>query len=102
MRLDFPAFGTGLALSFALVTGGAALAQNDEFVKVCMATTPQKTCECISSKIPADKRQDALEGLRRSNKAMEPGGNLLDPSNLTQAQMLGLDAVVLAQADCTD
>ena len=38
--------------------------------------------------------------MRKSNRAMEPGGNLLDPSNLTQEQMQGLDAVVIAQANC--
>ena len=102
MRLVSLVLGPGLASFIALAAGGAAFAQEDEFVKVCMATTPQKTCECISAKLPADKRQDAIEGLRKSNKAMSPGGNLLDPSNLTQQQMLGLDAVVLAQADCTD
>ena len=73
----------------------------DAFVQVCMQTTPQKMCECISSKLPADKRQAAIEGLRKSNAAMQPGGNLLDPSMLTQEQMQGLDAVVIAQANCT-
>ena len=73
----------------------------DPFLQVCMQTTPQKMCECISSKLPADKRQAAIEGLRKSNAAMQPGGNLLDPSMLTQEQMQGLDAVVIAQANCT-
>ena len=57
-------------------------------------------CECISGKLPADKRQAAIEGLQKSNAATAPGGNLLDPSTLTQEQMQGLDAVVIAQADC--
>jgi len=88
----------GLALVSALATGAQA---QDPFMQVCMQTTPQKMCECISAKLPADKRQAAIEGLRKSNAAMAPGGNLLDPSNLSQEQMQGLDAVVIAQANCT-
>jgi hypothetical protein len=88
-----------LGLTFAAALAGPARAQ-DAFVQVCMQTTPQKTCECISSKLPADKRQAAIDGLRKSNAAMAPGGNLLDPANLTQEQMQGLDAVIIAQADC--
>ena len=87
----------GLAFVSALATGAQA---QDAFMQACLMTTPQKMCECISSKVPADKRQAAIEGMRKSNKAMEPGGNLLDPSNLTQEQMQGLDAVVIAQANC--
>mgnify|MGYP003575244643 CR=1 FL=1 len=87
----------GLALVSALASGVQA---QDAFMQACTMTTPQKMCECISSKIPADKRQAAIEGMLKSNKAMEPGGNLLDPSNLTQEQMQGLDAVVIAQANC--
>jgi hypothetical protein len=87
----------GLALASALATGVQA---QDAFMQACTMTTPQKMCECISSKIPADKRQAAIQGMLKSNKAMEPGGNLLDPANLTQEQMQGLDAVVIAQADC--
>jgi len=85
----------------AIPFGGGAFAQDDEFMALCTRTTPQKTCECISSKLPADKRAAAIAGLRKSNAAMAPGGNLLDPSNLSQEQMQGLDAVVIAQADCT-
>lgn len=86
-----------LAFVFALPAGAQA---QDAFMQACTMTTPQKMCECISSKVPADKRQAAIEGMLKSNKAMEPGGNLLDPSNLTQEQMQGLDAVVIAQANC--
>lgn len=87
----------GLVFVSALATGARG---QDPFMQVCTQTTPQKMCECISSKVPADKRQAAIEGMRKSNRAMEPGGNLLDPSNLTQEQMQGLDAVVIAQANC--
>jgi hypothetical protein len=95
MRFVVCAF--GLALIPALATSAHA---QDAFMQACKMTTPQKMCECISAKVPADKRQAAIEGMRKSNKAMEPGGNLLDPSNLTQEQMQGLDAVVIAQANC--
>ena len=88
----------GLAAAAALATGSQA---QDAFMQACMQTTSQKMGECISSKIPADKRQAAIEGLSKSNAAMAPGGNLLDPSNLSQEQMQGLDAVVIAQANCT-
>jgi len=88
-----------LGLAFVSALPATAGAQ-DAFMQACMMTTPQKMCECISAKVPADKRQAAIEGMRKSNKAMEPGGNLLDPSNLTQEQMQGLDAVVIAQANC--
>jgi hypothetical protein len=87
----------GFAFVSALPIGASA---QDAFMRACTMTTPQRMCECISSKIPADKRQAAIEGMLKSNKAMEPGGNLLDPSNLTQEQMQGLDAVVIAQANC--
>lgn len=87
----------GMASVAAVATGSQA---QDAFMQACTMTTPQKMCECISTKIPADKRQAAIQGMLKSNKAMEPGGNLLDPSNLTQEQMQGLDAVVIAQADC--
>lgn len=87
----------GLAFVSALASGARA---QDAFMQACTMTTPQKMCECIASKVPADKKQAAIEGMRKSNKAMEPGGNLLDPSNLTQEQMQGLDAVVIAQANC--
>ena len=96
MRFVVCAF--GFALVSALATGAWG---QDPFMQVCTQTTPQKMCECIAAKLPADKRQAAIEGLRKSNAAMAPGGNLLDPSNLSQEQMQGLDAVVIAQANCT-
>jgi hypothetical protein len=85
----------------AVVLGllGPAQAQ-DEFMKECLVTGSQKMCECIAGKVPADKRAAAIAGMRKSNAALQPGGNLLDPSTLTPEQMQGLDAVVLAQASC--
>jgi hypothetical protein len=78
---------------------GPAQAQ-DEFMKECLVTGSQKMCDCIAGKVPADKRAAAVAGMRKSNQATQPGGNLLDPSTLTSEQMQGLDAVVLAQASC--
>jgi hypothetical protein len=95
--MHFVTCALGLVFVSTLATSVAA---QDAFMRACTMTTPQKMCECISAKIPADKRQAAIEGMTKSNKAMEPGGNLLDPSNLTQEQMQGLDAVVIAQANC--
>ena len=78
---------------------GAARA-DDEFMKECLVTGTQRMCECISSKMPADKRAAAIAGMRKSNASTQPGGNLLDPSTLSPEQMQGLDAVVIAQASC--
>ena len=78
---------------------GAARA-DDEFMKECLVTATQKMCDCISSKMPADKRAAAIAGMRKSNAATQPGGNLLDPATLSPEQMQGLDAVVIAQASC--
>ena len=102
MRFVFGILGVAFVAALATTSTmpGRAQAQ-DAFMQACMSTTPQKMCECISAKLPADKRQAAIEGLRKSNAAMAPGGNLLDPSNLSQEQMQGLDAVVIAQANCT-
>ena len=87
----------GAALLAAVVVPTQA---QDGFIGACLKTTSQKMCECISARLPADKRQAATEGLQKSNAATSPGGNLLDPSTLSQEQMQGLDAVVIAQADC--
>ena len=43
----------GLAFVAALPTGVQA---QDAFMQACVMTTPQKMCECIASKVPADKR----------------------------------------------
>jgi hypothetical protein len=85
---------TLLALGFS--TGARA----DEFMKECMVTSSQKTCECISARLPADQRANAIVGLRKSNASVSVSGNLLDPSTLSQNEMQGLNAVVAAQAYC--
>lgn len=86
-----------------LVLSTAAWA--DDFTDACMlgsdpATDMPKTCACMSTKIPGDVRADAIEALRRSYKSMSDTGTLLDPTQLPPNLMRGLQATVLAQADC--
>jgi hypothetical protein len=90
----------GLVIGVLVAATSTAARAQDDFMKECRVTTSEKMCECIYSKMPADKRAAATEGLQKSNKATQPGGNLLDPSSLSQEQMQGLDAVVIAQANC--
>ena len=90
----------GLAVGILVAAACTAARAQDDFMRECRVTTSEKMCQCIYSKMPPDKRAAAIEGLQKSNRATQPGGNLLDPSTLTQEQMQGLDAVVIAQADC--
>ena len=92
------------AVCFSLVVCilGASLAsvvRADDFMKECLVTSSQKMCDCISAKLPADKRTAAIDGLRKSNAATQPGGNPIE-LKFTQEQMQGLDAVVAAQTSC--
>ena len=90
--------------------GGAILAfataaQADEFMDACMlgnspATDMPKTCACMSTKIPGNVRADAIAALKQSYKSMQDTGTLLDPTQLPPNLMRGLQATVLAQADC--
>jgi hypothetical protein len=89
----------GLAFC-VLASGLSTAARADDFMTECLVTADQRMCSCMSDKIPADKRAAAIEGMRKSNQSTQPGGNLLDPSTLSQEQMQGLDAVVIAQASC--
>ena len=58
-------------------------------------------CQCMSDKIPADKpRRRHLRHAEVQRLDAAGSGNLLDPSTLSQEQMQGLDAVVIAQASC--
>ena len=77
-----------------------AAAQGDDFMKECMVTASEKMCSCMSARIPADQRANAVDGLRKSNQSVGVSGNLLDPATLNQNQMQGLNAVVAAQAYC--
>lgn len=83
-----------------LAAGLPTAARADDFMTECLVTASQKMCECMSARIPADKRAAAVSGMRKSNASTRPGGNLLDPATLSPEQMQGLDAVVIAQASC--
>ena len=83
-----------------LAVAWPAFAQTDDFMKECMVTASEKMCSCMSARIPAEQRANAIEGLRKSNASVSVSGNLLDPNTLNQNQMQGLNAVVAAQAYC--
>ncbi len=83
-----------------LALGLPAAAQTDEFMKECMVTASEKMCACMSARIPADQRANAIVGLRKSNASVSVSGNLLDPKTLNQNEMQGLNTVVAAQAYC--
>ena len=85
----------------ALMLGASqtSRAQND-FMSVCRTTGSEKSCLCMQGQIPPDKMPGAIAAMRRSNAAMNQGGTPLDPSQLPPAEMQGLQAVVLAQANC--
>lgn len=94
--------GASIAAALLAMSG---VAWADEFTDACMlgsdpATDMPKTCACMSTKIPADVRADAIEALKRSYKAMSDTGTLLDPTQLPPNLMRGLQATVIAQADC--
>ena len=77
----------------------------DDFIDACMlgsdpATDMPKTCACMSTKIPGNVRADAIAALKQSYKSMQDTGTLLDPTQLPPNLMRGLQATVLAQADC--
>ncbi len=90
-----------VAASLALLALGLpAFAQTDAFMKECMVTASEKMCACMSARIPADQRANAVVGLRKSNASVAVSGNLLDPGTLTQNEMQGLNTVVASQAYC--
>ena len=90
-----------VAASLAILAFGLpAVAQSDEFMKECMVTASEKMCACMSARIPAGQRSNAVVGLRKSNASVAVSGSLLDPGTLTQNEMQGLNAVVAAQAYC--
>jgi hypothetical protein len=83
-----------------LALGLPAAAQSDEFMRECMVTASEKLCSCMSARIPADQRANAIVGLKKSNASVSVSGNLLDPKTLSQNEMQGLNTVVAAQAYC--
>jgi len=89
----------------AALLGLSTAAWADDFIDACMlgsdpATDMPKTCACMSTKIPGNVRADAIAALKQSYKTMQDTGTLLDPTQLPPNLMRGLQAVVLAQADC--
>jgi hypothetical protein len=89
-----------LLLAFATTAHAA-----DDFIDACVRSAPSggdmaATCACMSTKIPADVRADATEALRRSAKVMTDTSKSIDPSTLPPNLMKGLQASVVAQADC--
>ena len=93
---------TVLALSvavLAILVSEEVRAQGD-FMSVCRTTSTEKTCTCMQGQIPADKMAGAIAAMQKTNAAMNQGGTPLDPSTLPPAEMQGLQAVVLAQANC--
>lgn len=94
-------FATVAAALLALSTAARA----DDFVAACMlgsdpATDMPKTCACMSTKVTGPVRADAIAALRRSYQSMTDAAKSIDPSTLPPNLMRGLQAVVLAQADC--
>jgi len=92
----------GVVFAVAVAMLGASQtsrAQND-FMSVCRTTGSEKSCLCMQGQIPPDKMPGAIAAMRKSNAAMSQGGTPLDPSQLPPAEMAGLQAVVLAQANC--
>ena len=88
-----------------LLLAFAAPAFADDFIDACVQSSPSggdmaKTCACMSTKIPADVRADAAEALRRSAKVMTDTTRSIDPSTQPPNLMKGLQATVVAQADC--
>jgi len=92
------------AVSIAVLAVATA-AHADAFTDACMlgaspGTDMAKTCDCMSTKVPNDVRADATEALRRTYQAMSDTSKPIDPSTLPPNLMRGLQATVLAQADC--
>lgn len=83
----------------------ASTARADDFIDACKAgnrdgSDMTQTCNCISGKLPAASRADATAALRRMTQSMQDSAMALDPSSLPPNLMRGLQAYVLAQADC--
>ncbi len=76
----------------------------DAFMDACMMDTGSgidmtKTCACLSKNTPAESRADATLAMRVTNQA-SIDRKPIDPSNQPPNVMRGMQAVVLAQAQC--
>jgi hypothetical protein len=90
----------GLAGLVLLAVGLSTTAQADDFMPVCLQTSTERMCQCVSPRIAPEMRADAIAGLRKSNAAMAPGSMPIDPGNMSPNEMKGLNAVIAAQAYC--
>jgi hypothetical protein len=73
----------------------------DDFMQECLGSTPgdaQKTCSCMSAQLSGSDRSDAVIGMRKTH--VQLGQDAPDPSTLTPQELKGLQAVVVAQANC--
>lgn len=83
----------------------ATMARADEFMDACMmnnGSNPEmpKVCSCMSANVSASTRADAAAALRKSNQSAAESGTPLDPSTLPANLQKGMQAIVLAQAQC--
>jgi hypothetical protein len=93
-----------IILSTAFVLS-ATTVRADDFMDACMMNSGRnpdmpKTCNCMSANLGNANRADAAAALRKSNESIAQGGTPLDPSTLPPNLQRGLQAVVLAQAQC--
>lgn len=76
----------------------------DDFISECQkgtsAADPLKACTCMSTKVTGSIRADAIEGMRRLNTPVAPGGTPPDPKSLPAAQQKGVEAVIAARGQC--
>jgi hypothetical protein len=94
-----------VSMALVLLAFSASAQAADDFIDACVRSAPSggdmaATCACMSTKIPADVRADAAEALRRAAKVMTDTSRSIDPSTLPPNLMRGLQATVVAQADC--
>jgi hypothetical protein len=83
----------------------ASTARADEFMDACMMNSGAnpgmaKICNCMSANVSEPVRADAAVALRKANEATAGGGAPLDPSTLPPNLRKGMQAIVLAQAQC--
>jgi hypothetical protein len=89
------------AIACILTLGLAFSALADDFMQECLGSTPgdaQKTCSCMSGQLSGSDRSDAVVGMRKTH--VQLGQDAPDPSTLTPQELKGLQAVVVAQANC--
>lgn len=93
--------GIRVALLLLLLTAGAARAE-DDFIAQCRLGEEhdaEKICGCISEKIAAADRPQALAAMRRANELMAAGKEV-DPTSLTPEMREGLRKLVEAETQC--